>query len=67
MSQKNGRKLQLPQTQVAFQVYCCVVSGAKVVPLVSAQPSVRGVPSSIPSDITSLFQLLSFLSSLGQL
>ena len=27
----------------------------------SARPSVREVPSSIPGDITSLFQLLSFL------
>ena len=31
--------------------------------LVSAQPSVREVPSSIPGDITSLFQLLSCLCS----
>ena len=36
---------------------------AKVAQLVSAWPSVRGVPSSIPGDITSLFQLLSFLCS----
>ena len=36
---------------------------AKVAKLVSAWPSVRGVPSSIPGDITSSFQLLSFLCS----
>ena len=37
--------------------------GARVAQLVSARPSVHEVPSSIPGDITSLFQLLSFLCS----
>ena len=38
--------------------------GARVAQLVSAQPSVREIPSSIPGVNTSLFQLLSFLCSL---
>ena len=37
------------------------VCRARVVQLVSVQPLVYEVPSSIPSDLTSLFQLLSFL------
>ena len=37
--------------------------GARVAQLVSAQPSVREVPSPIPGVNTSLFQLLSFLCS----
>ena len=36
---------------------------ARVQSWFSARPSVREVPSSIPGDITSLFQLLSFLCS----
>ena len=36
---------------------------ARVAQLVSARPSMRVVPSSIPGDITSLCQLLSFLCS----
>ena len=39
-------------------IYVC---GARVVQLVSVQPMVRKVPSLIPDDSTSLFQLLSFL------
>ena len=39
------------------------LTGARVAKLVSARPSVREVPSSIPGDIASLFQLLSFLCS----
>ena len=35
----------------------------RVAQLVSARPSMREVPSSIPGDITSLSQLLSFLCS----
>ena len=36
---------------------------ARVQSWLSARPSEREVPSSIPGDITSLFQLLSFLCS----
>ena len=36
---------------------------ARVQSWFSARPSEREVPSSIPGDITSLFQLLSFLCS----
>ena len=40
-----------------------VLFAARMAQLGSARPSEREVPSSIPDDITSLFQLLSFLSS----
>ena len=51
------------ETNIDIGIHNIIITGARVAQLVSARPSVREVPSSIPGDITSLFQLLSFLCS----